>query len=152
MQGDNLAMTLARERSPKAPPNRSGVAMPDPVTLAIASAVAGKVAESLTDQARQALTELRARIRRKFLHRPEDLAILEAAQADPSSSGRIAQVASLIERTALDDPAFGNDIRSLWNQVQIEINTTNSAITNVFHGQADKVVQTRDVHGDLTIN
>jgi hypothetical protein len=129
-----------------------GAAMPDPVTMAIVTAVVGKVAESLTDQAKQALAQITQRIRTKFRHHPDDLAILDAAQANPSSPERITQMASLLDDAALDDPAFGNDIRTLWNQIQIEITTTNSNTTNIFHGKADKVVQIHDVHGDLTIN
>jgi hypothetical protein len=37
--------------------------MTDPVTLAIATAIAGKTAESLTDQAKDCLTALVRRIR-----------------------------------------------------------------------------------------
>jgi hypothetical protein len=129
-----------------------GAAMPDPVIMAIATAVAGKVAESVTDQAKQALAQISERIRAKFRNRPDDLVILDAAQANPGSPERITQMARLLDQAALSDPAFGNDIRALWNQVRIEITTTNSNTTNIFHGQADKVVQINDVHGDLTIS
>ena len=84
--------------------------MADPVTMAIATAVAGKAAESLTDQARECLASLVRRIREKFRDRPARQAALEAAAA-----------------------------------------AGDHGVVNVFQGRADKVVQLRDVHGDLSI-
>jgi hypothetical protein len=126
--------------------------MPDPVIMAIATAVAGKVTESLTDQARQALAQITQRIHAKFRHQPDDLAVLDTPTADPTSPGRITQIVALLEQATHDDPAFGNDIRSLWRQVQIEVTNTNSNTTNIFNGQANKVIQIRDIQGGLTIN
>lgn len=126
--------------------------MPDPVIMAIATAVAGKVAESFTDQARQALAQLNRRIRAKFRHRPEDLAVLDAATAERSSPALVAQLSSRLEQASREDPGFGDDLRALWQRVQIEISAVSDTSTNVFTGSADKVVQARDIQGGLTIN
>jgi hypothetical protein len=56
----------------------------------------------------------------------------------------------LLEEACRQDPQFGIQIRSLWNQTGLSM--TEEGVVNIFHGQADKVIQLRDVHGDLNIN
>ena len=121
--------------------------MADPLTIAIATAVAGKATESLTDQARQAVAVIARRIRQKFHGRPEKLATLEAAR---DGHTKISELAMLLEEACRQDPQFGIQIRSLWNQTGLSM--TEEGVVNIFHGQADKVIQLRDVHGDLNIN
>jgi hypothetical protein len=116
--------------------------MADPVTLAIATAIAGKMTESLTDQARESLAALARRIREKFRDRPAARAALAAAQDDP---GAVAGLAHALDETSAEDPEFGRQIRALWTRIG------NDSVVNVFHGRADKVVQLRDLHGDLHI-
>jgi hypothetical protein len=129
--------------------------VPDPITLAIATAVASQTAQSLTSQAGHAIAEITRRIRNKFRDRPADLAILAAAQGEPTSPERTTELAQALDRAVAEDPAFGNDIRTLWDQsgyIPININTAGDAVVNVASGKADKIVQLRDIHGDLTIN
>lgn len=125
--------------------------MPDPITIAIAAAIAGKAAESLTDQAKDAVTRLAHLVRAKFRHRPADLAALDAAQQQPDSAERTAELADALQSAAGDDPAFDADIRALWDQARIHTTVAGDGVANVFQGRADKVVQLRDVHGDLNI-
>jgi hypothetical protein len=106
--------------------------MTDPVTLAIATAVVGKTAESLTDQAKDCLTALAARIREKFRDQPEKGA---------------PELATALELACAQDPEFGAQIRALWDQIRAAGACDN--VVNVFSGRADKVVQLRDVHGDV---
>lgn len=117
--------------------------MADPVSLAIATAIAGKTAESLTDQARQSLAALARRIREKFRDRPAASAALAAAAAnDP---GAVGELAHALDEASAQDPEFGSEIRVLWSRI------SDDGVVNIFHGHADKVVQLRDVHGDLHI-
>lgn len=125
--------------------------MADPVTMAIATAVAGKAAESLTDQAREFLASLVRRIREKFRDQPAGQAALEAAQGDPDSGTLVSELALALDEASTEDPEFGRQIRELWSQVGLTAAASDHGIVNVFHGRADKVVQLRDVHGDLTI-
>ena len=125
--------------------------MPDPITIAIATAIAGKTAESLTDQAREAVTEIVHRVRRKFRHRPADLAALDTARANPGSVECTALARSL-QQVMLEDPRFGTSIRTLWSQAQMEMMARDNDVVNIFRGRADKVVQLRDIHGDLNIS
>lgn len=125
--------------------------MADPVTMAIATAVAGKAAESLTDQARECLASLVRRIREKFRDRPGGQAALEAAQGDPGSGTLASELARALDEASAEDPEFGTQIRELWSQVGTTAAAGDHGVVNVFHGRADKVVQLRDVHGDLSI-
>jgi hypothetical protein len=119
----------------------------DPITLAIASAAAGKAAEMLTEQGRQAVAEIVRRVREKFRGNPAKLAILDAAKDDDAKVG---QLASLLDEASAQDPEFGARIRALWNQAGIA--ASDGGVVNVFHGAAEKVIQLRDVHGDLNIS
>jgi hypothetical protein len=59
-------------------------------------------------------------------------------------------LAQLLERELTADPAFADEIRALW--LRAAPNTTDDAVSNAFYGKADKVIQLRDVHGDLNIS
>jgi hypothetical protein len=123
--------------------------MADPVTMAIATAVAGKAAESLTGQAQASLAALVARIRERFRDRPGRQAVLAAAQGDPGSGELAGELARALDEASAEDPDFGQEIRELWREVGLTAG--DHGVVNVFHGRADNVVQLRDVHGDLRI-
>ena len=125
--------------------------MADPITMAIATAVAGKAAESMTDEARRCLAALVRRIRDKLRDRPAGQAALEAAQTEPSSGVLAGELARALDEAGAADPEFGTQIRELWRQVGLLAAAGDQGTVNVFHGRADKVVQLRDVHGDLSI-
>jgi hypothetical protein len=84
--------------------------MADPVTLAIATSVAGKAAEALTDQARQAIAAIVSKIRDRLRSRPDDVAILDAATADPSMTRPLA---TILDREFTADPEFHEEIEAL---------------------------------------
>ena len=116
--------------------------MVDPFTMEIATAVTGKVAETMTEQAQHAVAAIAQRIREKLRkHHPADLPALEA----PAEV-----LAPVLEREFAADPAFRDEIRALWLPVAPAVR--DDGVSNVFTGKADKVIQLRDVHGDLTIN
>lgn len=118
----------------------------DPITIAIASSVAGKAAESLTDQARQTVAAIARRIREKFQGHPAELATLDAATDDHA---RIEELAILLDEASAEDPEFGSEIRGLWSHVGLT--AADGGVVNLFHGKAARVIQLRDVHGDLNI-
>lgn len=118
--------------------------MADPLTLAVASAVVGKTTEAMTDQARQAVAAIAARLRAKFGGRPADLAVVDAAARGGPRPEALAQ---LLEGEFAADPEFRDEIKTLW--VQAAPAATDDAVSNVFNGQAEKVIQMRDVHGDI---
>jgi hypothetical protein len=121
--------------------------MTDPLILAIATAVAGKSAEVMTDQARQAISVITQKIRAKLGKHPPDVTVLDTAARGESEPDALAQV---LDREFTADPAFRDEIKTLW--LQVGPSAAGDAVSNTFHGKADKVIQLRDVHGDLTIN
>jgi hypothetical protein len=120
--------------------------MADAITMAIATAVAGKTAEALSDQARRAIAAIVRRVREKFRDRPAELETLDATISDQA---KIGELADLLHQASVEDPGFGSQIRELWNQSGLI--AADGGVVNLFHGKADKVIQLRDVHGDLNI-
>ena len=113
--------------------------MADPITMAIATAVAGKAAESMTDEARRCLAALVRRIRDKLRGRPARQAALEAAQADPGSGVLAGELArALGEKAGAEDPEFGTQIRELWRQVGMLAAAGDQGTVNVSHGRAEQ--------------
>lgn len=122
----------------------------DPMTVAIATAMAGKAVEVAGEPVRAAAAELSRRVRERFRGRPSGEEALERATGDPTPE-RVAALAAAIGHLMEDDPRFGAEARSLWNQAQTNAAATGDGVANVLNGQAGRVVQLRDVHGDLNI-
>lgn len=104
----------------------------DPLTLAIAGAVAAGLATGAGESTGTALAALTGRIRERFRNRPQALESEEAA-------------AAALEDEFTRDPAFRQECQGLWNQAQA------GSVANSFTGQAGKVIQARDIHGDITL-
>ena len=122
--------------------------MADALSMAVAAAVAGKAAESMTGQAQQTVAAMVRKIRDKFgKHSPTEIATLDAAIRDESAAEPLARV---LDRVFAADPAFRDDIRALW--LQAAPAATGDGVSNVFYGKAEKVIQVRDIHGGMTIN
>lgn len=117
--------------------------------MIIATNVAAKIAGILTDQAQQGVTAIVQKIREKIRSRPGgpgEIAALDAviATGDVRAAEALAQV---LEDLFAMDPQFREEIRMLWDS-----SSSDDHVTNVFSGQAAKVIMMRDVNGDLTIN
>jgi hypothetical protein len=123
--------------------------MVDPFAMTIATSVATKIADTLTDQAQQAFAAIVRRIRDKFRTDSAELggiAALDAAITDGDAPA-VDTLAVELGRLFTADPQFRDEIKELWDSVQ-----PNGGVANVFYGKADKVIMMRDVQGDLTIN
>jgi hypothetical protein len=123
--------------------------MADPFAMTIATSVASKIADSLTEKARQAVLAIVRKVRDKLRSRPgepAEAATLDAAitRGDEPAAAALAQ---LLEALFAADPQFREEIAALWDSGRPD-----DSVTNVFHGKANKVIMMRDVHGDLTIN
>ncbi|MFF5258358.1 hypothetical protein ACFY4C_05390 [Actinomadura viridis] len=125
--------------------------MTDPMTMAIATAMAGKAVEVAGEPAREAVAAMVRKVREKFRGRAAEEAVLEGVVADPDSPERLSELHEAIRRAIAEDAAFGTTLESLWNQVRSDSTATDDGVVNNFSGQAGKVVQMRDVHGDLRI-
>jgi hypothetical protein len=120
----------------------------DPIMTAIATAIAGSAAQSLTTQTSHILAEIINRLRSKFRDREADLAALIAAEEEPESHAHVTRLAESLHQVSVDDPAFGAGIARLWRQHLM----VSSDVNNIFQGKAEKVVQLRDIHGDLNLS
>ncbi|MFI5911402.1 hypothetical protein [Dactylosporangium sp. NPDC051541] len=148
-------------------------AMPSELAVAIAAAIAGRGGATVAGEGDTALAALARTIRdqlqrgRREGEAPEADARNEAAaqtadsqataragnsQATAQSGGHNRQnaLAEQLSRALADDPRFAGLVRDQWHAVQTELTMGEAAVHNSFSGTADKVVQARDIHGDLT--
>ncbi|MFB4306839.1 hypothetical protein [Actinomadura sp. GTD37] len=123
--------------------------MADPMTIAIATAMAGKAVEVAGEPVRAAVAELAQRVRERFRGRPAEEAALAGAIAD---DGRIGELQAAVRRLLDEDPEWGARLEAIWNQAQTAATASGDGVVNVHNGPAEKVVQLRDVQGDLNIN
>ncbi|GLW05744.1 hypothetical protein Misp01_08740 [Microtetraspora sp. NBRC 13810] len=122
------------------------------MTLAIATAMAGKAVEIAGEPAKEAIGAMVRKVREKFRGRAAEEALVIAAETDPDSTNRLGALQGALQRVMGEDPAFAGELRALWNQAQVSAAAHGDGVVNVFHGQAEKSIQLRDVHGGLTIN
>lgn len=123
--------------------------MADPVSIGIASALAGKAAEAFLSGAHSALAALYGFVRDRFAGDRKALRALQRAQDDPQDD-RVQSLAEQLHRLAADDPAFAEQLGELWEQASTELHAeTGGVVNNVSGTVSGKVVQARDVHGDI---
>jgi DNA topoisomerase VI subunit B len=120
----------------------------DPMTVAIATAMAGKAVEVAGEPVRAAVAELTRRVRERLRGRPADQETVARASGNDQE---IPVIEGVVHRLLEDDPALRTELRALWEQAQIRAKAADDGVVNVFNGQADRVVQLRDVHGDLNL-
>jgi hypothetical protein len=92
------------------------------------------------------------KVREKFRGRPAEEAVLEGVIADPDSPERLSDLHEALRRAIGEDPAFGQALEALWSRARTDASAQDDGVVNIFNGEADKVIQLRDVHGGLTIN
>lgn len=105
----------------------------DPLSLAIAGALAAGVATAAGESAGAALPTLWRRVRERFAGRETALPETEA------------EIAAALDEEFTRDPSFRQECETLWNQA------AHGGAVNSFHGQAKNVVQTGEIHGGLTM-
>ncbi|WP_433334244.1 hypothetical protein [Spirillospora sp. CA-294931] len=116
----------------------------DPMTIAIITAMAGKAVEVAGGEAMMTFTR---RVRERFRGTPDQQA-LERAAEDPGNPEHSETLRATIRQAMADDPT----LETLWTQARNESTANDDGVVNVFNGTAEKSIQLRDVHGDLTIN
>ncbi len=124
------------------------------MTVAIATAMAGKAVEVAGEPVRAAVAELSRRVRERFRGRPADEEALARAAEDASPPERIERIEVLqgaVRRLLDEDSAFAAEVETVWNQAQTLARASEDGVVNVFSGHASRVVQLRDVQGDLNI-
>ena len=99
----------------------------DPISIAIATAIVGKVAEGATSDAWLAL---RSTIRKRFTRDDAALKALESAESPEASGQQLEPLAEHIERYVVADPTFRQDLELRFKQLP----TANSNIVNSIGG------------------
>ena len=120
--------------------------MPSELAVAIAAAITGRSGEGGTALAALART-VRDRLGRD--HREADASEAELLH-EAGDHGRQSVHAEQLSRALAEDPRFAGLVRDQWHAAQTELTMGEAAVHNSFSGTADKVVQARDIHGDLT--
>jgi len=107
------------------------------MTVAIATAMAGKAVEVAGEPVRAAVAELVRRVRERFRGAP---------------AGERPEVLEGDVRRLLDeDPAFRAELEAIWQQAHVDASAADDGVVNVFSGRAANVVQLRDAGGDINI-
>ncbi|WP_326557134.1 hypothetical protein [Micromonospora sp. NBC_01796] len=123
--------------------------MSDQLVLAVATVLATKGAEALVSGGRTAVGALLRLIRTRFGKDTDESAALTAVVTCPDDRARQMELASALARTMSEDPEFDAAVRAQWQLVETAMFATQGDVSNRFAGQADVVVQARDIHGDV---
>jgi hypothetical protein len=109
----------------------------EPILVSIAAALAARSATALYDL-----------VRRRFAGREEPTAALEAADGTPRDSPEVATLADHLAAEEAADPAFRQELRQTWQRVIV---TDNGLVNQIYGDVSGKVVQARDIEGDISL-
>ncbi|RNL82507.1 hypothetical protein [Halostreptopolyspora alba] len=123
--------------------------MVDDVTIAIATAVAGTIAESVTKSGVEGVKALRRLLRDRFGDRPKAREALEAARDDDGEDATLVrELATHIEEVRAQDPEVGR----LVEELRPEFTNAQGDVHNTIVGEVSgTAVQARDIEGGLNI-
>ncbi|CCH15800.1 hypothetical protein [Micromonospora lupini] len=125
--------------------------MEDQIVLAVATALATKGAEVLGVGARSAIGSLFSLVRSRFGTGTRESAALDAAMAHPQERWRHTALASALADVMARDPDFSAALADEWRRLAgTGVVVDQGQVVNHFSGTAGKVVQARDVQGDIT--
>jgi hypothetical protein len=127
-----------------------GRPVPDEITMAIATTLAAKGAEALVSGATNALTALVRLVRSRFSDGGRRAAALRDAQREPDDPRTRRALADALAGAMADDPEFARHLRSLWREASVELAADRGGVVNQFSGHAEKVVQARDIQGNIS--
>jgi hypothetical protein len=124
----------------------------DPIMIAVATALAAKAAEGLSEAGRAALGKLLRRVRGRLDADPEGAAVLAAARSHPQDGELVERLAAVLSTAAELDPAFAEDVARLWAAVRDgwAVATEGGVVNQVSGSVGETVVQARDVTGGIT--
>lgn len=119
--------------------------------VAVATVLATKAAEGLSEAGRAAFGRLMQLVRRKLRADPAQEAVLESALAQPDDDVLIQGLAAVLEGAASHDGAFAAELSRLWTVMRDErVAAVQGGVVNQVSGTVSgTVVQARDVHGGI---
>jgi hypothetical protein len=124
-----------------------GETMADPLMLSVASAVAGKAAETAADAGKTALAALVRLVRGRLAGHETAAGTLDSARSTPEDSASVARLALALQQLAAADEEFAAQIRDLWQEVRAELAVREDRVVNSSTGTvAGHLIQARDLH------
>ena len=126
--------------------------MTDEITVALASALAGKAAEAAVDGVQGAWNALVRLVRERFTRDDAAAKVLDAAQAEPDDQAAVHKLRRALDRVAAVDPEFAEQVRALWPLASQELSALDGGVLNMSIGAVSgHLIQARDlqVHGGL---
>jgi hypothetical protein len=126
--------------------------MSDPMTIAVATAMAGKAVEVAGEPVRAAIAEISRRVRERLRGSAADEEAIVQAIKTTATAELISILEGAIQGLIDEDPDFRDEIETIWRQAQMNTMATGDGVVNIFNGRAERVIQLRDVQGDLNIS
>lgn len=125
--------------------------MVDPVTTAVAAALATKAVNELTEAGKVAFTGLVRLVRRKLAANMQADA-LRGAEADPASEARRVVLAEALASAMANDRHFSEQLVRLWRRVDEDRGGgRRSSVVNTVSGDVGgNLVQVRDIRGNVS--
>jgi len=119
----------------------------DPFFDSLATALGGQAAAALGAAAHSAVEKVRGLLRRR--KDEGTLAALEAAEAPDAGEPQIKALAERLDRSAAEDPEFDRELREAGAVVHREVSASGNRVVNQVSGNAQNVVQTNEIHGNI---
>ncbi|WP_410675543.1 hypothetical protein [Amycolatopsis sp. cmx-4-68] len=114
--------------------------MPEPVLVSMAAALAGRLVMGVYDL-----------VKAKFADDPQASAVLVAAEGAAEDSARVRELAETLEAKQAADPEFARQLHAEWQRSAVAQQAETGGVTNQVSGNVSgKVLQARDIHGDIT--
>jgi hypothetical protein len=124
--------------------------MPDEFVTELATALAVKGAELVATTGKSAMAALVRLVRNRFGRDTREIAVLEAAVEYPDDERRRLALAAILAQVMVEDQVFADRVRLYWRDASAELAADRGGVVNQFTGSADKVVQARDIVGDIS--
>ena len=123
----------------------------DDVAALVATTLIAKGSEALVSGTTGAVRALVALVRKRFGRDVAETEVLDGAIAHPDDEARRVRLVEALAEAMRRDPVFASELRAHWQTASVELAADHGGVVNQFSGQADKVVQARDIHGDLSL-
>ncbi|MER7007198.1 hypothetical protein ABT297_29745 [Dactylosporangium sp. NPDC000555] len=123
--------------------------MPDEIALVIATTLAAKGAEAVIAGGRNAFSALAGLLRGHFVANRRAATALDRALADPRDRQGQLALADALAAAMAADPRFAAQVLAHWRTARTE--DLSGLVVNHVSGAAHKVIQARDIHGDVSI-
>jgi len=114
----------------------------------VATTLITKCSDALVAGGTSAVRALLALVRKRLRH---DTGVLAGALAYPDDDDRRVRLVEALAEAMQRDPGFAEELRVQWRAASVELQADRGGVVNQFSGQASKVVQARDIHGDLSL-